>query len=225
MARRLCFALLLLLLQSTAAAQTTPEQILEQAIALHQAGEIEGAIRQYRAYLKLRPDSPEVRSNLGAALASTGRYSEAIVEYQAVLKQGPRDPRIWLNLALALYKEGRIAEAARELEALHAAQPANPQVVLLVADCWLRQGENTKVIGLLAPLDQRNQGDLAIAYLLGMALLRDKQIDRGQRIVDRILRNGDSAEAHLLLGMAKLEALEYPAAIADLSKGPSPARG
>ncbi|MGA2039487.1 MAG: tetratricopeptide repeat protein [Bryobacteraceae bacterium] len=218
MARRLCFALLLLLLQSTAAAQTTPEQILEQAIALHQAGEIEGAIRQYRAYLKLRPDSPEVRSNLGAALASTGRYSEAIVEYQAVLKQGPRDPRIWLNLALALYKEGRIAEAARELEALHAAQPANPQVVLLVADCWLRQGENTKVIGLLAPLDQRNQGDLAIAYLLGMALLRDKQIDRGQRIVDRILRNGDSAEAHLLLGMAKLEALEYPAAIADLSK-------
>jgi len=30
-------------------------------------------------------------------------------------------------------------------------------------------GENAKVIGLLAPLDQPNQGDLAIAYLLGMA--------------------------------------------------------
>src|ERR1035438_8775875 len=94
----------------------------------------------------------------------------------------------------------------------------NRQVVLLLADCWLRQGENAKVIGLLAPLDQPNQGDLAIAYLLGMALLRDKQIDRGQLIVDRILRNGDSAEARLLLGMAKLEALEYPAAIADLTK-------
>ena len=91
-------------------------------------------------------------------------------------------------------------------------------MVLLLADCWLRQGENAKVIGLLAPLDQPNQGDLAIAYLLGMALLRDKQIDRGQLIVDRILRNGDSAEARLLLGMAKLEALEYPAAIADLTK-------
>jgi len=54
--------------------------------------------------------------------------------------------------------------------------------------------------------------------MLGTALLRDKQIDRGQLIVDRILRNGDSAEARLLLGMAKLEALEYPAAIADLTQ-------
>jgi len=74
------------------------------------------------------------------------------------------------------------------------------------------------VIGLLAPLDKPDQGDLAIAYMLGTALLRDKQIVRGQIIIDRILRNGDSAEARLLLGMAKLEALEYPAAIADLTK-------
>jgi len=32
----------------------------------------EGAIRQYRAYLKLRPDSPDVRSNLGAASPAQG---------------------------------------------------------------------------------------------------------------------------------------------------------
>ena len=88
----------------------------------------------------------------------------------------------------------------------------------MLADCWLRQGENAKVIGLLGPLDKQNQGDLAIAYLLGTALLLDKQIERGQQIIDRILRNGDSAEARLLLGMAKLEALEYPGAIADLTK-------
>jgi tetratricopeptide (TPR) repeat protein len=217
MARRLCFALLLLLLQCLAFAQEAPEQILQQAIAMHQAGDTEGAIRGYRAYLRVRPDSPDVRSDLGAALSSTGRYSEAIVEYQAALKGGPKDPRIWLNLALAFYKAGQISDAARELAALHAAQPANPQVILVLADCWLRQGENAKVIGLLTPLDKPN-GELAIAYMLGTALLRDKQIDRGQQVVDRILRNGDSAEARLLLGMAKLAALEYPAAIADLTK-------
>ena len=218
MARRFYLALALLSVQHLAPAQEAPEQILRQAIAMHQGGDTEGAIREYRAYLRVRPDSPDVRSNLGAALASTGRYSEAIVEYQAALKHGPKDPRIWLNLALAFYKAGQISDAARELEALHAVQPANPQVILVLADCWLRQGENAKVIGLLAPLDKQNQGDLAMAYMLGTALLRDKQIDRGQQIVDRILRNGDSAEARLLLGMAKLEALEYPAAIADLTK-------
>ena len=116
MAHCLYFALVLLLLPCLASAQEAPEQMLRQAIAMHQAGDTEGAIRGYRAYLRVRPDSPDVRSNLGAALSSTGRYSEAIVEYQAALKQGPKDPRIWLNLALAFYKAGQISDAARELE-------------------------------------------------------------------------------------------------------------
>ena len=218
MARRFSLILALLLIQYRAFAQETPEQILRHAIALHQSGDAEGAIREYRAYLKLRPDSPDVRSNLGAALSKTGRYTEAIVEYQAALAHGPKDPRIRLNLALAYYKAGEFGDATRELQSLHTAQPDNHQVVLLLADCWWREGEDNKVIALLTPLDQQNQGDLAVAYMLGTALLRDKQIQRGQKIIDRILRNGDSAEARLLMGMAKLEALEYPAAIADLTK-------
>jgi len=51
-----------------------------------------------------------------------------------------------------------------------------------------------------------------------MALLRNKQREQGAALIDRILRDGDSAEAHLLLGMAKFEAMEYPEAIADLKK-------
>ena len=216
--KRLSLALVLLAVPFAALAQEAPEQILRRAIGMHQSGDTEGAIREYRAYLKLRPDSPDVRSNLGVALSSTGRYAEAIVEYQAALKHGPRDPRIWLNLALAYYKLGEITGAARELQGLHKAQPDNRQAILVLADCWLRKGENSKVIELLTPLDEKEPGNLAVAYMLGTALLRDKQIDRGQKIVDRILRNGDSAEARLLLGMAKLEALEYNDAIADLSK-------
>src|ERR1035437_6167154 len=90
--------------------------------------------------------------------------------------------------------------------------------MLLLADCWLRQGEDRKVIDLVTPVAEQNRDDLAIAYLLGTALLRDKQIDRGQQMIDRILRNGDSAEAHLLLGTARLNAREYEAAIADFEK-------
>src|SRR6185369_9713433 len=50
------------------------------------------------------------------------------------------------------------------------------------------------------------------------ALLRDKQIDRGQQMIDGILRDGDSAEASLLLGTAKLNAGEYELAIVDFEK-------
>ena len=112
--------------------QDDPERILQRAIASHQSGNVEAAIRDYRAYLKLRPDAAQARSNLGAALASTGRYTEAIAEYQAVLRRGPRDARVWLNLALAYYKSGDISKAATELSALHAAEPANHRYCC----CW-----------------------------------------------------------------------------------------
>ena len=195
-----------------------PERILQQAIASHQAGQVERAISQYRAYLKLRPDAVDARSNLGAALASGGRYREAIVEYREALKRRPRDPRIRVNLSLAEYKLGRISDAAASLSTLHADQPADRRILLLLADCWLRQGEDRKVIDLVTPVAEQDRNDMAIAYLLGTALLRDKQIDRGQKIIDRILSHGDSAEAYLLLGTAKLSAREYEAAIADFEK-------
>jgi tetratricopeptide (TPR) repeat protein len=57
-----------------------------------------------------------------------------------------------------------------------------------------------------------------VAYQLGMALVRDQQPERGQVLIDRILRNGDSAQTWLLLGVTKLNAQDYPAALEDLTK-------
>lgn len=211
-------ALALLIFACPGLAQELPEQVLQQAVAAHQAGDLGAAIRGYRAYLKVRPDAIDARSNLGAALASTGRYAEAIAEYREALKRSPGNFRISVNLALAYYKSDQIAKAAAQLTTLHKEQPDNRQVILLLGDCWLRQGEDAKVIELLTPIEKQDQNDLAIAYMLGTALLRNKQMDLGQRMIDRILRQGDSAEARLLLGTAKLNALEYPEAIADLRK-------
>ena len=203
---------------SLAAAQERPEQVLQRAIALQQAGDAEKAIPLYREFLRLEPQVAEVRSNLGAALASTGRYEEAIVEYREALKRLGGDPRIRLNLALSLYKSGQISEAAQELAGLHAAHPDLRQATLVLADCWLRQGENRKVIDLLTPLDAADHTDLAVAYMLGTALLQGHDLTRGQQIIDRILRNGDSAEARFLMATAKLDAMDFANAIADLEK-------
>ena len=130
----------LMLFCYAAGGQENPERILQQAIGLHQAGEVERAIPLYRAYLKLRPDAVDARSDLGVALAGTGRYREAIAEYREALKRRPQDPHIRLNVALAHYKLGQISDAAAVLSALHGEQPADRQIMLLLADCWLRQG-------------------------------------------------------------------------------------
>ncbi len=86
-----------------------------------------------------------------------------------------------------------------------AEDPANHQAVLLLADCYLRMGREDDVIRILEPEEKKYPDDLAVAYLLGTALIRQKRVEEGEVLVDRILRNGDSAEAHLMLGSRKNE--------------------
>jgi tetratricopeptide (TPR) repeat protein len=192
------------------------EEILKQAIALHQAGNIDAAIEAYKKYLAARPESPIALSNLGAAYAREARYEDA--QYRRALQVQPGNAGVELNLGLAYYKSGKIESAAATLEAVHGAAPDQLQPTLLLADCWLAMGKHGKVIELLSPLSTSRPDDLAVAYLLGTALVRDNQIERGQMVIDRILRNGDSAEARLLLGTTKLQARDYPAALQDLTK-------
>ena len=193
----------------------TDEAVLKQAIDLHQSGDIPGAIKSYEKYLAAHPDSLIAHSNLGAAFSRLGRYTDAIVQYRQALKLQPGNTGVELNLGLAYYKTNQKEKAAKSFQKVHKATPAEMQPTLLLADCWLAMGRNKDVVTLLTPLRSE---DPAIAYLLGTALVRDGQIARGQSEIDRILRNGDTAEARLLLGTAKLAAHEYPAALEDLKK-------
>src|SRR6266540_2597112 len=123
-----------------------------------------------------------------------------------------------LNLALALYKAWEIGPAAAELEKVVAAQPDQKNARLLLADCFLRMGRFKDVVEVLAPLEAAAEQEHAVAYLLGQALILDKQPARGQLFIDYILRDGDSAEAHLLMGVARLAASEPAAARHDFAR-------
>jgi tetratricopeptide (TPR) repeat protein len=213
-------AIYFILIALSLAGQKTPnlDPALQKALQYHKAGDLEGARREYQSYLVKNPDSIEARSNLGAVLARLGHYESAINEYKDALRKAPRNPGVRFNLGLALYKSGRFDEATIEFEALQKASPNNKQLQLLLADCYLRQGENQRVINLLDPFYKPEDEDIAIAYLLGTALIRENQVDRGQRVVNRILRNGDSAEARLLLGTTKMMAREFAEALTDIAK-------
>ncbi len=200
-----------------AQALQNPQELLKQAIALHQAGKFDQAIADYRLLLQQYPDMAPVRSDLGAALAGAGRYEEAIVEYQRALKLKPL-PEVRLNLALAYYKSGKLSEAVAALNQVRQDMPNELRPSLLLADCYLRLGENKRVIELLNPTYEANQDDLSILYMLGTALVRDGQADKGQVLIDRILKNGDSAEARLLLGTTKLMVSDFSGALVDLQK-------
>jgi tetratricopeptide (TPR) repeat protein len=195
-----------------------PERIFARAVQSHQSGDIEGAIRDYQAYLALRPERVEARSNLGAALARLGRYVDAIEQYKRALALDGRNQGIRFNLAVAYYKTTRIVSASKELEAVVAAQPENRNAVLLLADCNLRLGEFKRVIELLTPVERAEPDNRAVAYMLGMALINDKQLDKGQERIERILRDGDSPEAHVMMGTTYLTVTEYDKALKEFKR-------
>jgi tetratricopeptide (TPR) repeat protein len=198
-------------------AQESPQELLKQAVTEQQAGKLDEAIRDYRMLLDMYPDVPQVRSNLGAALAGEGKYADAIVEYNRALKVQP-NPQTRLNLALAYYKTNQIHAAVGILKRVREEDPANLQAITLLADCYFRLGQNKEVIDLLGGMQKAAPDNLAIAYLLGTALVRDGHVAEGQLMIDRILKNGDSAEARLLIGTAKYVARDYSGALADLQK-------
>jgi tetratricopeptide (TPR) repeat protein len=214
------FLLLALLFITTAQAQTAQQlqQLVQDAMQKQQAGDLEGAVTGYRQFLKVHPDAAAIHSNLGAALAGLGRFEEALPEYKIALRQSPKLEGARLNLALVYYKMGKVDDAAKELEKLYREDPQNHQAVLLLGDCYLTMGREEDVIRVLEPAERKYPDDLAIAYLLGTALIREKRVDEGQMLVDRILRNGDSAEAHLMLGTAKMNVQDFAGARDEFAK-------
>lgn len=194
----------------------SPEALLKEAQTLHQAGKLDEAIKDYRLFLAQHPDVAPVRSNLGAALAAAGRYEEAIIEYKRALQLQPL-PQIRLNLALAYYKAVRLRDAVHELVPLHAADPGNLQIALLLGDCYFRLGDFKKTVELLEPLEAAHPDEQALIYLLGMSFIRGGQVQKGEILVNKILRNGNSAVAHLMLGAARLEIYDASGAVDELS--------
>ena len=208
---------LVLSLAFTAFAQS-PQQLVQDAQQKQRAGDLEGAVAEYQQFLRMYPDATVIHSNLGAALADLGRFEEAISQYKIALSQSPKLTQARLNLALCYYKMGRIDDAATELEKVRAEDPANRQAALLLGDSYMRLGRENDVIRVLEPEEKKYPDDLAIAYLLGTALIRQKRVEEGQVLVDRILRNGDTAEAHLMLGSAKMGASDFAGARDEFAK-------
>lgn len=200
------------------AAPPTVEELFAKGVALHQSGDVLGAVEAYQEALAKDPERIDARSNLGAAFVRLGRYEDAVREYRRALELDPGLATVRFNLALALYKSARLDEAARELEQVLALDPKNTKALLLLADCELQAGNDARVVELLSPLEGELGQDRLYCYLLGNALLRRNEFLRGQVFIDRLLSAGDTAPARLLMGVAHLRRQDAQSALPDLER-------
>jgi tetratricopeptide (TPR) repeat protein len=222
MVRLSIFSLLLLLIAGPVGAQAPKtddfERLFARALELQQAGDFLGAIDTYKAALTISPTRADALSNLGAAYVRLGQFDDAIAQYEAALKTDSANNTVRLNLALAYYKSARPNQAIPQLKRVVATDPDAKAAYLILADCYLQTGQDRELVSLLQPRERMFGDDLAYAYLLGTALLRADELTEGQKQIDKIFRSGDSAEAHLLIGVAHLSRQDYPAAKTELKR-------
>src|SRR5215469_3520035 len=214
----LAFAAMSCALYPTRSAGQSADSLYNDAGKAYQSGDVKRAIELYEQLVRMAPNSVQARTNLGVALAHEGRYSDAIAQYRDALKQDPESGPILLNLALAWYKQADFAKAAAEVELLRKKHSENKQALYLLADCYLRLGKYRATVQLLDPVYQSSPDDLAVDYALGTALIQDGQTKKGEIVIDRVLKHGNSAEANLLIGASQFEAGDFKKASETLNR-------
>jgi len=199
-------------------ALTRSDEAFAKGVALHQAGDVIGAIDAYEQALKLTPWRLDVRSNLGAALVRLGRFDDAIEHYRKALETDPGQVQIRFNLGLALYKKGAVEDAAAAFQQVLERDPGQKGALVLLADCQLQLGNDARVLELLSPHEAEMGDDRLFDYLLGTALLNRNERQRGQVVIDRLFRGGESAEGHLLLGLQYMRLVDSRQAVPELQR-------
>jgi len=197
---------------------TRSDEAFAKGVALHQSGDVIGAIDAYDQALRLTPWRLDARSNMGAALVRLGRFEEAIGHYRQALETDPGQVGIRFNLGLALYKTGAIEQAVAEFQQVLDRDPAQNSALLLLADCHLQLGNDARVVEILSPFESQLGDDRLYAFLLGTALLRQNDLQRGQAMIDRLFRGGESAEGHVLLALQHMRRTDTRDSVPELQK-------
>jgi tetratricopeptide (TPR) repeat protein len=90
--------------------------------ALSDGGDPDAAIDAYREALRLQPDLPDIRNNLGTALRQANRLAEAEEELRAI----PAEPGTLLNLSSVQKERGAVDRAEATLRQALTLAPADP---------------------------------------------------------------------------------------------------
>jgi tetratricopeptide (TPR) repeat protein len=93
--------------------------------ALWKSGDLDGAVKNYRAALRIAPGFFDASSRLGYILLQQNKPAEAEVEFKEVLRATPSDMKAHKYLGDALAAQGKLAEAEAEYATVLKLNPGN----------------------------------------------------------------------------------------------------
>ena len=94
----------------------TVDQMLQQGVAAHNAGNPQEAERLYRAILQVQPKHPDANHNLGLIAVSMDQSGVALPLFKSAIDVNPNIEQFWLSYIEALIAERQFENAKRALK-------------------------------------------------------------------------------------------------------------
>jgi protein O-mannosyl-transferase len=109
-------------------------------LVLNQNGQVDAAIAEYEAALRIQPAHARTHNNLGNALLGLGRTQEAIAHYEKALDIEPGFAQAHNNIGIALGQSGRVAEAITHFQKAIEISPAYANAHSNLGSAFLMNG-------------------------------------------------------------------------------------
>ncbi|MFT4542910.1 MAG: protein O-GlcNAc transferase [Planctomycetota bacterium] len=191
-----------------------PQQLLNEATALHQQGRTKEALAKMRAVAERVPDSFEVLNNLGAMEQAAGNLKRARDSYRRAIRVDAGSFVPCVNLAEVLVELG---EQDAAIDALRIAATLAPAQAIAWSRLGLALCQPRTAIQAIAPLQRALELDAqdgAATRALADAYQYSSQFEQSVPCYRRALELGvTEAEVHASLGHALLEIGESALAV------------
>jgi uncharacterized protein (TIGR02466 family) len=177
-------------------------QLLQQAVAAHQDGDLDSAAPLYRRFLAANPAHPTALQLLGLLHSQRGEYADAIGYMQESLRQFPQQAEVANNLGNALTRSGRLEEAMEYYTSAVELSPGYADAWKNLGLCHLQQDQLVDAGASLRHCLEIQPGDAAAWLGLGNVYRRRNDVDSAIKCLEQALAlKPDYAEAHHNLGV------------------------
>ncbi len=128
------------------------------------------AEKEYREAIRIRPQTPGARLQLGELYGVAGQWDKAEAEFSAETRARPGDAEASYRLGHALLEQGKVQDARAELERADGLAPSMPETLYALGKaCWLGQDIAAAEKHWVALLSLEKESALAAQAHFGLA--------------------------------------------------------
>ena len=188
---------------ASAPSQSEAERLLEEGLALEDQGQLEEALKHYKAAIELKPELARAHFNRGNILLDRGEAAGALEAYLLAAKYKPDSAAVHYNMGNAYLRLGDAHETISACRRAIALKPDFADAHVSLAMAFGKLGKHRHATASYRRAVQIRPQSAELHHTLGRVMMENGQPEDAIKSLDSALAlSPDYAEAHHSRGIA-----------------------